>query len=209
MGVDFIEATVHSGPGGKTDVESLMREQTRRLEELGLSFTFDDASTTSKYRIATTQFGNLHLCDAAHDFMRGAETGEAWAFDRGGSLPIPKTYVREKPCFAQFTEMSIEWDGTLLPCCQIQNDVFGHNKFVVGKLGPDSDMFVAWTSAQYASWRTTMFSYKHKGAPCTTCRYGMADDSAELRNAVKHFDDAVSDLKARKNAPAAAAATAG
>jgi MoaA/NifB/PqqE/SkfB family radical SAM enzyme len=172
LGVQQINETVHAGPGGKTDFESLLVEQQRRVAAYGLNFKIHE-NQQERVRIASaTHPAGLQLDINAHDFMRGVDQGNAWAFDRGGVLPIPRKYVRTMPCLSQFSEMEIEWDGTLLPCCQIHNDAFGHDDYVLGKLTAESDIFAAWTNINYVRWRITMSSLVPKASPCTTCSYG-------------------------------------
>ena len=193
VGVNSIMATVHAGPGGQTDIDSLMKEQDRRLRALDLPFEIDQETVTDKYRLATAHHPKgLLLTYSAHDFYRGAEDGNAWAFDRGGALDIPKTYRRVHPCLVQFTEMNIEWDGTMLPCCQIQNDVFDHDKYVMGKLDGTSDIFLAWMNTNFINWRIKMYSFDQKDAPCTTCTYGMMmSDVPRLKESVTQFREAM------------------
>jgi hypothetical protein len=175
-GVNKITATVHSGPGGKTDIESLVKEHARRIEELGIPFEVDRTEIEDRICVATARHeGRLEIEYLAHDFARVSPEGDAWAFDRGGALNLPKTFTRVTPCFTPFTEFEVEWDGTLLPCCQIQNDAFQHDNYVLGKLTPESNLFTAYTSAKYAEWRMKLFSYGAKESPCTTCTYGQAD----------------------------------
>ena len=188
VGVTSIMATVHAGPGGQTDIESLIKEQDRRLKELDLPFAFE-GSVAEKFRLATTTHPKgLHLTVAAHDFYRGAEKGNVWAFDRGGALDIPKKFRRTHPCMVQFSELNVEWDGSIMPCCQIQNEVFDHDKYVMGKLDGDSNIFQAWMNASFIAWRIKMFSFEQKDAPCTTCSYGMMMTGVdELAASVKNF----------------------
>jgi radical SAM protein with 4Fe4S-binding SPASM domain len=170
-GVHTIVATVHSGPGGKTDIASLKVELRRRLAEMELTFVVNHDEEKALAVTAKHPDG-LILSYLAHDFYRGSETGNAWAYDRGGSLPIPKTYVRKLPCLVQFTELNIEWDGSILPCCQIQNDMFANNDYVVGKLDGKSDIFLAWTAMSLVQWRRKMLSFETKTKPCASCSYG-------------------------------------
>ena len=193
-GVAEIQATVHAGPGGQIDIESLTKEQDRRLSELALPFEF---SYEDGVRIATSIHPRgLKLVYNAHDFYRGADQGDAWAYDRG-VLPIPRTHVRQKPCLLQFIEMDIEWDGTLLPCCQVNNDAFPHDDYVLGKLKPEDDMFVTWTNANYVKWRLSMSSDQAKGAPCTTCTYGeLPEDDVEVMPAIRKLRAVVAKVTA-------------
>lgn len=176
LGVAEIDVTVHAGPGGKTDIESLIYEQNRRMAEYGLKFQISPwdlaEAVAEKHRHGTAVHPDgMKLVINAVDFYRGLETGTAWAYDRG-VLKIPRAYVRDKPCMSQFCEMEIEWDGTLLPCCQINNDAFAHDNYVLGKLTPDSDIFSAWTNNAYVAWRVKMSTFEKKDAPCRTCSYG-------------------------------------
>ncbi len=187
LGVYSIAATVHAGAAGKTDFASVNAELDRRIDELGLAFkTFEEGPG---FRVVTgTHSRGTHITYNAHDFLRGSEKGNAWALDRGGVLDIPKTYVRTRPCFVQFLEMEIEWDGKLLPCCQIHNDAFSHDDYVLGTLTPDTDLFRAWTNANYVDWRIKMSADERKDKPCTTCSYGMIyadgdDTNAHLQHA--------------------------
>ncbi len=171
LGVHQIVATVHSGPGGKTDIDSIKTELRRRMDELQIEFAVDHEEEKALALSAKYAQG-MYLTYIAHDFLRGAEEGNAWAYDRGGSLPIPKNYVRQLPCLVQFSELNIEWDGTILPCCQIQNEMFANNDYVLGKLDGERDIFLAWTAMSFVLWRRKMLSFEPKKTPCTTCSYG-------------------------------------
>jgi radical SAM protein with 4Fe4S-binding SPASM domain len=200
-GVAEVNVTVHGGPGGKIDIDSLMIEQDRRIADLGLTVTFTPADPAAqqreKLRTATGSHGAMTVQINAVDFYRGKEVGHTWAFDRG-VLPITRRYVREKPCLAQFYQMEIEWDGTLLPCCQINNDAFPHNDYVLGKLDAQSDMFAAWTNEHYVAWRIRMSTSEQKGAPCTTCNYGLPSGptQAEITERLAKMQAALATLKA-------------
>jgi len=200
LGVAQVNATVHAGPGGATDIGALQKEQERRMEELGLAF---EMYLEDDVRIAEAKHPyGLKLVYNAHDFYRGAETGNTWAFDRG-VLSIPRKQVRTKPCLLQFAEMDIEWDGTLLPCCQINNDAFPHDDYVLGMLRPGDDMFVAWTSAKYVKWRFAMSSEEKKAAPCTTCTYGeLPDSEVDLAATLRKLRGVVVEVTTRRPAGA-------
>ena len=172
LGVHGISATVHAGAGGQTDFTSVGKELDRRMAELGLDFKTQTEGPGFRVVMGTHSKGT-QVTYNAHDFMRGAEHGDAWAFDRGGVLDIPKSSMRSAPCLIQFMELEIEWAGKLLPCCQIHNDAFPHDDYVLGTLTPTSDLFRTWTNAKYVDWRVKMSGDESKGKPCTTCTYGM------------------------------------
>jgi radical SAM protein with 4Fe4S-binding SPASM domain len=81
-----------------------------------------------------------------------------------------------------FDQLQIEWDGQMLPCCQIQPDAYEKDKYTLGRLTPTSDVFLEWTNANYVQWRKDLFSYEPKRAPCSTCSYGgFPADTQETR----------------------------
>jgi hypothetical protein len=110
----------------------------------------------------------------ARNFHRRDADGVLWMQDRGQSMSVDKGMVRTTPCYIPFVQMQIEWDGELLPCCQIQPDVFAKGQYSLGRLTGSSDIFLEWTNRNYLQWRCELFSYEAKKAPCATCNFGGA-----------------------------------
>ena len=130
----------------------------------------------------------------AQDFHHRNEQGVLFMQDRAQSLAVDRgDGLRSAPCFMPFDQLQIEWDGQMLPCCQIQPDAHEKDKYTLARLTPASDVFLEWTNAQYVQWRKALFSYEPKQAPCSTCGYdglsgGKAPTPAEVaiwRNMLK------------------------
>ncbi|MGP0057965.1 MAG: SPASM domain-containing protein [Beijerinckiaceae bacterium] len=170
-GVFQIYMTIHEAAGG-TSFPDLLLDQDRRLSKLGLPFSYA-MNPAQNRRVANVDTGSamLFYC-LAQDFHARDGNGVLWMQDRGQSLAVEKGMIRSAPCFMPFAQMQIEWDGELLPCCQIQPDAFAKNQYSLGRLTENSNIFLEWTNVQYVQWRKDLFSYEIKKSPCSTCSYG-------------------------------------
>lgn len=193
-GVDKILATVHEAAGG-TSYSDLLTDQERRLKKLGLPFTYEMNLEGNKRVAIVETNSNMIFHYVVQDFHGRDDNGVLWMQDRAQALPVEKGMTRIAPCYMPFAEMQIEWDGELLPCCQIQPDAFDKNQYSIGKLTESSNIFFEYTGEHYVRWRRELFSYAIKKAPCTTCSYGgTAQDSEEMKTIVNdyrrilHFD---------------------
>jgi len=183
-GVSAMLATVHEAPNG-TGFTDLLEDQDRRMSRLGLPFVYG-MNEAGNVRTANVSTGSaMTFTYMAQDFHRRDADGVLWMEDRGQSLDVHKGMVRSTPCFMPFVQMQIEWDGELLPCCQIQPDVFAPGQYSLGRLTETSNMFLEWTNASYVQWRKDLLSYDIKKSPCATCSYGgLAQDTASMREQV-------------------------
>jgi Radical SAM superfamily len=112
--------------------------------------------------------------------VRNAATiGQVQVTDRGGLLTIGKGNVRVSPCFLPFKQLVIDWDGSIVPCCQIRSDAAAHADAVVGRIGDGVSLVEAY--ALLAGWRGALAAYGPKSGPCATCTYAAYEDGAAVR----------------------------
>ena len=189
-GVKHIQATAH-GSNNKNKFRNLSIELDRRLKRLGMPYRYvvDDADLG--LRIAHIDTGrDLTIYYFAHDFYRRDSGGVLWASDRGQSLDVNKNYFRHQPCFIPFVEMQVEWDGRMLPCCQINPDAFSKDDYVLGSIRQDTDIFLEWTNSRHAAWRQHSFDTKQDSAPCSTCNFALMKwDATDLEKYIRHYRD--------------------
>lgn len=91
--------------------------------------------------------------------------------DRAGTIATKTPFRRRSPCFTVFSELQIECDGTIVPCCNIRGDNPAHRDYLVGVIGRDGSIFDIWSNATMAAWRRSLFLFGDKDAPCSTCTY--------------------------------------
>lgn len=88
--------------------------------------------------------------------------------DRGGLIQIARQTVREAPCYAPYKHLVIDWDGSIVICCQLRSDSPAHQPGVVGKIGAEGIGLVE-AYVRLAGWRRSLRTYGRKSGPCATC----------------------------------------
>lgn len=88
--------------------------------------------------------------------------------DRGGLIQIARETLRDAPCYAPYKHLVIDWDGSVVICCQLRSDSPSHQKGVVGRIGADGVGLVE-AYVHLADWRESLKAYGPKKGPCATC----------------------------------------
>jgi hypothetical protein len=87
---------------------------------------------------------------------------------RGGLIQIARRTTRVSPCYAPFKNLVIDWDGSVVICCQVRSDSAPQKDSVVAKIGENGtgliDAYVA-----LGAWRNALKGFGPKPAPCGTC----------------------------------------
>lgn len=112
--------------------------------------------------------------------------------DRGGLLDR-KEKPRTSPCLFPFKYFYIDYNGSVVPCCNIRSDAPEHHGFVIGNVN-ESSIFDIYASVAAARWRRDLFNFACKKGPCAKC--AMAVYSYSWRNLVALFKRKISLLKA-------------
>jgi len=91
---------------------------------------------------------------------------------RGGTVPgMPdSSRKRTSPCFYAFTDLYIEYNGCVMPCCNLRSDIDSHRDSTFGRVdATPGSIFDAWGSGVAAHWRRAMATFDPKEGPCRTC----------------------------------------
>jgi len=94
-------------------------------------------------------------------------------FDRGGVLGalVDTDYVRDAPCLQVFHNLTIDYDGTVMPCCNVRGDIPEHRSYAWGDLSdPGTDLFKVFGGKIAQGWRTSLADFSEKKTPCRTCK---------------------------------------
>lgn len=96
--------------------------------------------------------------------------------DRGGLVKIANQVQRTSPCYAPYKHLVIDWDGSVIPCCQLRSDTPQHAGYVAGRVGKDFGLVDAYASL--AGWRESLRGFGPKASPCNTCNVSQYSDDA-------------------------------
>ena len=94
-----------------------------------------------------------------------------YGIDRGASMQQFATEQRVGPCRAPFDTFVIDYDGSVVPCCNIRSDLPSHQKMIAGNLStPEASIFSIY-AGRLSAWRRSMVGFGAKAYPCVTCRH--------------------------------------
>ena len=88
--------------------------------------------------------------------------------DRGGLIQIARRTSRVSPCYAPFKNLPIDWDGSVVVCCQVRSDATKHKDAVVAKIGENGTGLIEAYLAM-AGWRDSLKGFGPKAGPCASC----------------------------------------
>lgn len=100
--------------------------------------------------------------------------------DRGDLIPLARPTIRTSPCYAPFKHLVIDWDGSVVPCCQLRSDSEKHAPTVVGRIGQDRCGLVG-AYIRLADWRRGLRAFGPKAPPCRTCNVSEYADTRLTR----------------------------
>ena len=102
--------------------------------------------------------------------------------DRGGLIKIARKTTRVSPCYLPYKHLVIDWDGSIVICCQVRSDSPEHASAVVGKIGTNGVGLVD-AYAKLSGWRRALRSYGPKYGPCENCNLSEYDSTPFTRRA--------------------------
>jgi len=115
--------------------------------------------------------------------------------DRGGLIQIARETVRDAPCYAPYKHLVVDWDGSVVICCQLRSDSPTHQRGVVGRIGFDGIGLVD-GYVRLAGWRSSLRTYGPKPGPCAACNVSEYDSNPLTRALSKVLTDLKSAFRA-------------
>lgn len=168
-GLDRLAIQHYAGPNG-WDPGSALTALRRMADRLGLD--------PSRLRRAVGSLRIITSFGAMHIELVSVNWG-AWRVSRGGTVSAAQQNVqRTAPCTHFFGSAYVDYNGSVMPCCNVRSDVAEHRGLVLGNLLEEdrtlSDVLFA---PKAVSWRRQAAAYQAWSEPCRTCEaYAMPDD---------------------------------
>lgn len=161
-GLNELKVQTYLGNNQRYDETAMRNRQSQQLRRLGLGVRRSVIDAPGyRHMIDTDYPGMLVTLDARNFATIGT--------DRGGLVEIQQGRIRTAPCLIPFSQMYIDWNGSVMPCCNLRSDVPAHAPYAVANLGDGTSIFEAFVALH--GWRKSLMRFGPKAAPCTTCRY--------------------------------------
>jgi radical SAM protein with 4Fe4S-binding SPASM domain len=174
-GLSVLRISVYVREGVRWSPEEARYEIGRLGRRLGIAPQLQPSMATSVY--GAFPFPGLPIEVYSHDFDR---TG----YDRGQLLPqlVDRGYSRQSPCSLVFTNFTIDWDGKVMPCCNLRSDDPQHVPYVLGDLSASGvSIFDVYADEAATGWRRSLASVGVKDDPCRTCKQKTVEGEALIR----------------------------
>jgi MoaA/NifB/PqqE/SkfB family radical SAM enzyme len=100
--------------------------------------------------------------------------------DRGAAIQeLSQDKIRHSPCLVPFTDIYIDYNGKVVPCCNIRSDIEAHTDFVLGDLNDkNQSLFTIFQSPTAAAFRKNLIGFHAKDFPCDRCNFAQLGTSA-------------------------------
>jgi hypothetical protein len=92
---------------------------------------------------------------------------------------LPQEYQRRSPCLIVFQHLNVDYDGTVVPCCNIRSDEPSHAPFLIDRLAEGRSIFQAYTGDSLAGWRRALIQFGPKKKPCNSCGYECLEETPQ------------------------------
>ena len=163
-GFNCVRVQSYLGNNEKWDRAKMLERQERQAWAIGLPYIV--LSDTAERRMVDIMYPKMDVTLDARDFDR-------IGVDRGGLVDVALKGQRMARCEIPFTNMYIDFNGCVMPCCNLRSDRAEHQKYIVSDLSGGASLFDAYRAL--AGWRKDLNDYGPKRAPCNTCSYEALD----------------------------------
>jgi MoaA/NifB/PqqE/SkfB family radical SAM enzyme len=171
-GLNRIVIMTYLGNNEEFSDKKVLSRLTTKAVELGLKCEFTLALAGVRYN-ATLSYEGMGVYMQARNF-------DVVGTDRGKLVQL-EPYVRTSWCPVVFEDLYIDWNGRVVPCCNIRSDAPEHQGYVVDDLSSGRSIFEAWASSDLVGWRRSLFNQEEKAAPCDSCRYAVMEPDDKMR----------------------------
>ncbi|MGX3043813.1 radical SAM/SPASM domain-containing protein [Helicobacter sp. T3_23-1056] len=157
-GVTLIVMSYYFEKNKQFDIKSVETAMDAKARKLGLQYKIN-RNDIARYE--------LKLLYKGIDIIYQCWNPDAEMVNRAGTLESNKK-KRTYPCYAPLHEIYIDYNGLVMPCCNMRSDEKSHQNFVLGDAN-ESDIFDLFMNQRFIKMRKDLMSNVPKYAPCEYC----------------------------------------
>ena len=160
-GLDYLLVDLYMPDADTYDLDAARDYHERFLERIGASATIQTTVPELSSRIDAIGIQVIVVVRNSASMQRGMS-------NRGGLVTHARRTQRVAPCYAPSRHLVIDWDGSVVACCQVRSDVAQHRDAVVAQVGVNGVGLIE-AYAALAHWRDALRAFGPKTGPCATC----------------------------------------
>ena len=107
---------------------------------------------------------------------------------RGDQVDIHLDYQRTSPCLAPIWTTYIDYDGSMMPCCNVRSDIDDHKPYIIEKLKRGDDLFLAHSNYRMTSMRRLLLNEEVKTGVCRSCNFALEAMDDQRRTILRNLN---------------------
>lgn len=160
-GITLIVMSYYFDKNAEFDLESVKVAMQSKVSKLNLKYTII-CNNVERYKLKL-------LYDGVNIFY------QCWnprivGLNRAGSIGDSRIAKRKRnfPCYSPLHEIYIDYNGLVMPCCNMRSDVEAHKDFILGDVNRN-DLFELFMNDKFIQMRKDLITNEPKYAPCEYC----------------------------------------
>jgi MoaA/NifB/PqqE/SkfB family radical SAM enzyme len=172
-GLGSLSIQIYLGNRDRYDHERMRERLERQIEKLALNATIT-IDEPGRWLEATAERPGMRLRLYARNF-------DTTGCSRGDSVPIQIAAPRTSPCLSPFQYLYVDYNGSMMPCCNLRSDVPAHAGAVIANLHETPDIVRVYAGATLAEWRKSLVGFEPKRGVCAGCSFMTYEETPEHR----------------------------
>lgn len=162
-GITLIIMSHYFDKNAEFSVDDIKMAMDKKVRSLGLDYTIthDDFE---RYELNLRYSGIYIIYQCWNPRIVGG--------NRAGAIKDSRIVKKRRdfPCYYPLREIFIDYNGLVMPCCNMRSDVEAHKPFVLGDVNK-CDLFEIFMNKRFIQTRKDLMSNEPKYAPCEYCDY--------------------------------------
>lgn len=166
LGLDYLAVSVYLPEGVAWSEGAALEQIGKFAKRIGMDFQVRRKTRASVFVDFMKKPSGMVMDGRCHDFGPDKE-----GFDRGMSVAwmSPARFARRDPCRFVFRNFTTDFNGNVMPCCNLRSDHPAHASYVLGHVVTQT-IFDVFSSPASVRWRRSLSRFAPKSAPCKLCK---------------------------------------
>jgi MoaA/NifB/PqqE/SkfB family radical SAM enzyme len=183
VGLNELRLSIHTGNNEDLNDEKVERRIQYYRDKLGLKVHMERAEKGVRYK------GQIDFRDM---FIRLYEPNmRTLGSDMGGLIDVENKHRRVCPCLEPAVHLTVEFDGSVVPCCRIRTDAPQHKDLAFCSMRDVGSIFEAYVHPKAVAWRRSVSTFGEKQSPCSTCDNALIKDTIVTRAKFRRVEQMV------------------
>jgi MoaA/NifB/PqqE/SkfB family radical SAM enzyme len=142
--------------------KKMKKRMLAKIKQLGVDYTIisDIENQRIEYKLLIPEI-TVHLRARNFELEGTSRTDNVSNFN--------KEYIRTKPCMQPFNNMYIDYNGSVMVCCNTRSDIKDHESGIMG-LVQDKKIWDIYRDYKYNIWREKLKDESPKSGICKECK---------------------------------------